>query len=51
MEEFVCWCFAHTADDIRRDALREGRSVILEKILAAKKAGTCRCPEKHPRKT
>jgi hypothetical protein len=49
MKQFVCYCFEHTEDDIRRDVLENaGRSAILEKILAAKKLGACRCGEKHP---
>ena len=37
MKQFVCYCFEHTEDDIRRDVLENaGRSAILEKILAAK---------------
>ena len=39
MAEFVCWCFEHTAEDIRSDARMHGRSLVLEKILAARKAG------------
>lgn len=49
MKQFVCYCFEHTEDDIRRDVLENaGHSAILEKILTAKKQGACRCAEKHP---
>lgn len=45
----VCYCFGHSAADIAADARRHGRSVILENILAAKRAGGCRCAETSPR--
>ncbi|MHC1751077.1 bacterioferritin-associated ferredoxin [Humidesulfovibrio sp.] len=48
MDEPVCHCFGHTRADIEADALRHGRSLILEAILAAKRAGGCRCAELHP---
>lgn len=49
MNQFVCYCFEHTEDDIRREVLNNtGHSAILESILAAKKQGACRCAEKQP---
>lgn len=48
MDELVCHCFGHTRTAIERDALLNGRSLILESILAAKRAGGCRCAELHP---
>lgn len=47
-EEFICYCFRHTETDIVRDVLAHGRSTILEEILAAKKAGGCRCATENP---
>jgi len=48
MKPFVCYCFEHTEDDIRRDVLENaGHSAILEKILTAKRQGACQCAEKH----
>lgn len=44
----ICWCFGHTDEDIRADALRHGRSVILEDILKARSDGLCRCRETNP---
>lgn len=47
--EFVCYCFGFTAADIQADVMaNSGRSLILEKIVAAKRAGGCRCGETHP---
>lgn len=48
MAAVICRCFGHTDEDIRADALRHGRSLILEAILAAKRAGGCRCAETNP---
>ncbi|GAB4179882.1 MAG: (2Fe-2S)-binding protein [Geothermobacteraceae bacterium] len=49
MPRLICYCFEHTGEEIRREVLdNNGRSLILEKILAEKKAGTCRCSELHP---
>jgi hypothetical protein len=48
-EELICFCFHHTAEDIVRDVLTHGRSTILEKIMAAKKADGCQCATKNPK--
>ncbi len=45
----ICYCFGYTETDIREDVRRHGRSTILERIGAEKKAGTCRCAEKNPK--
>ncbi|MBI5585349.1 MAG: hypothetical protein HY892_16175 [Deltaproteobacteria bacterium] len=49
LEELVCYCFGYTREAIKQDFLRNGRSLILEKIAAAKKAGGCDCAHKNPR--
>ena len=48
-DELICYCFNYTVGDIERDALAHGRSTIMEKIAAEKKAGACRCGEKNPK--
>lgn len=49
MTRLICYCFEHTEEEIRREILgNNGRSLILEKILAEKSAGGCRCSERHP---
>jgi len=48
-EEVICHCFNHTGGDIERDVLAHGRSTIIERILAAKKAGGCQCAGKNPK--
>lgn len=48
-DELVCYCFGHTREAIEQDFLRNGRSLILEKIAAEKKAGGCDCANKNPK--
>ena len=48
-DELVCYCFEYTRNDIEKDYLQNGRSTILEKIVAEKKAGGCHCAENNPK--
>jgi len=49
MNDLICYCFEYSADDIRKDVTaNHGRSTILEKIVAAKRAGRCQCAASHP---
>jgi hypothetical protein len=50
-EEIICYCFNHTRRDIAEDFQRNGCSLILEKIIAAKRLGTCQCAVKNPKGT
>lgn len=45
----ICFCFNHTRADIERDYRQNGRSLILEKIIAAKRLGACQCAIKNPK--
>jgi hypothetical protein len=49
MERLVCYCFNYTAADIENDARLHGRSTILERIMAEKKAGACQCALRNPK--
>ncbi len=49
--EIICYCFHYTRGDIQQDVHRNGRSLILEKIIEAKRLGTCQCAVKNPRGT
>jgi hypothetical protein len=49
--ELICYCFNHTRADIERDLAQNGRSLILEAIIAAKRMGACRCAVKNPKGT
>jgi hypothetical protein len=46
--EMICYCFRYTRRDIEEDVLRNGRSLILDKILDAKRLGACQCVLKNP---
>ncbi|MFC1823574.1 hypothetical protein ACFL9T_12760 [Thermodesulfobacteriota bacterium] len=50
MSDLICYCFGHTAEDIRKDVEENGHSLIMEKIMAEKKKGGCDCPAKSPKK-
>ena len=45
----ICYCFNHTRGDIERDLAQNGRSLILEAIIAAKRMGICQCGLKNPK--
>ena len=47
--QLICHCFGYTEDDIIKDAKEYGRSLIMEKILAAKQAGDCNCTTTNPK--
>lgn len=49
MAEKICWCFGYTNEDIVRDVLQHGRSLIMERIMANKKDGKCDCAHKNPK--
>lgn len=46
--ETICHCFNYTRSDIEQDLIRHGRSLILEKIMDAKRLGACRCATQNP---
>ena len=47
--DLICYCFGYTRRDIEQDLIKNGRSLILEKISAEKKAGGCDCAAKNPK--
>jgi hypothetical protein len=49
--EIICYCFNRTRADIEHDYRRNGRSLILEEIIAAKRLGACRCAAQNPKGT
>ncbi len=46
--KLLCHCFHFSYADIEQDIMAHGRSLLLEKILAAKKKGQCQCVVKNP---
>jgi len=49
LKDLVCYCFGYTAEDIRQDIIRNGRSLVMKKIQAAKQLGGCQCAVKNPK--
>ncbi|MDZ7580483.1 MAG: hypothetical protein U5R30_07660 [Deltaproteobacteria bacterium] len=48
MKNLICYCFGYSAEDVRQDFIRNGCSLIMEKIQAAKRLGGCQCAVKNP---
>ena len=48
MGKLICYCFDYTDRDIELDLLHNGKSTIMEKILAEKQIGGCQCATKNP---
>jgi cation transport ATPase len=48
-DNLICYCFEYTKGDIEQDFTKNGRSLIMEKIAAEKKAGGCDCATKNPK--
>ena len=48
-KEIICYCFGHSVQDLRNDVLRNGHSLIMERIAAEKKAGGCDCAMTNPK--
>jgi len=45
----ICYCFGYTVSAIEHDVIAHGKSQIMEKIMAEKKAGGCQCVTKNPK--
>jgi len=48
MSKMICYCYEFTAEDIEQDFLKNGKSLILEKIKTEKKQGKCQCATLNP---
>lgn len=44
----LCYCFGHSAESIREEWARTGKSTVLESIKSEVKAGTCHCEVSNP---
>jgi len=49
MNDYICFCFEYTRQDIEEDLNKNGQSLIMEKIKAEKKFGNCQCATKNPK--
>jgi hypothetical protein len=47
--DMACYCFGYTRNDIEKDYLAHGCSMILERITFEKKSGGCDCAKKNPK--
>ena len=45
----ICYCFGYSRQDIEDDFARNGRSLVMERIMAEKKAGACDCANRNPK--
>jgi hypothetical protein len=44
----LCYCFGHSAESMREEWIRTGKSTVLETVKAEVKAGTCHCEVTNP---
>ena len=44
----LCYCFGHSAESIREEWARTGKTTVVEAIRAELKAGGCRCEATNP---
>jgi putative component of membrane protein insertase Oxa1/YidC/SpoIIIJ protein YidD len=49
MSNLICYCSEYSVDDIKQDYIKNGRSLIVERILAEKNFGNCQCATKNPK--
>jgi hypothetical protein len=49
MRNLICYCFEYSDEDIKKDYIKNGRSLILKKIMTEKKLGGCQCAAKNPK--
>lgn len=50
-DDLVCFCFGYSRRDIEDDYVAHSRhSTILDRIAAEKRAGTCDCDSKNPKR-
>ena len=49
MSKQICYCFGHSEADLQQDVRKHGKSILMEKIMAEKKAGGCQCETKNPK--
>lgn len=46
----ICYCHNYSLEDIRREVLEQGYSIILDNLLVAQELGLCQCEKLHPEK-
>ncbi|WP_228855709.1 bacterioferritin-associated ferredoxin [Desulfomarina profundi] len=48
MSKLICYCFNYSVKDIEEDVIKNGRSMIQERIVREKKDGACQCHTRNP---
>jgi len=48
-KKLICYCFGYSALDIKDDFINNGRSLVMDRIMAAKKDGRCNCAKTNPK--
>jgi len=49
MDDMICYCHNYTVADLEKDVVENGRSTIMEQIIAESKAGNCDCTTNNPK--
>jgi len=49
IKDLICYCFQYTRHDIKQDLMKNGRSLIMERIMKEKKTGGCDCKNLNPK--
>jgi cation transport ATPase len=49
IKDLICYCFQYTKHDIKQDLMKNGRSLIMERIMKEKKTGGCDCKNLNPK--
>ncbi|MDA8407025.1 MAG: hypothetical protein M0T73_09240 [Deltaproteobacteria bacterium] len=47
-DQLICYCFSYTRNDLEQDFIKNGRSLIMERIMAEKRIGGCQCATTNP---
>jgi len=48
-DDLICYCFEYTRGDIEQNYINNGRSMIMDNIMAEKKTGGCDCAIRNPK--
>jgi len=47
-DKLICYCFGYSRHGLEQDFAYNGKSLIMERIMAEKKLGGCQCATKNP---
>ncbi len=46
--QLICYCFGYTRNNLEQDFIKNGKSLIMEKIMTEKRIGGCSCATNNP---